>query len=277
MNRRDIKPENIMKRNIPIIALAALALVVTLGIFAPVFAQTATPPPTGDPLADLDALRAAYDALRASHDPALTMLLWAGLLAGGLKLALSVFMRLVYKETKSWTRWVALGAAVPIALLSHYALGNNWFASLVYAGAGPGAIIVHELLAAVAKPKATGMLAALLVGVALVAGPGCTHDTRRDTIHAALVATDSARAGFVAWDREHQLDLVERATTREGGAAALAEYRGKRDGLTEKLVGVYRAIAAASLANDDQSLASLLAAADQLHEALSALTGGKIP
>lgn len=265
-----------MRRHLATLSLLALGLVAVLGIFGTAFAQGTPPPPTSDPLTDLAALKAAYDALKANHDPALTTLLWAGLLSVGLKLGLSVFMRLVYKETKSWTRWVALGAAVPIALLSHYALGNGWFASLIYAGAGPGAIIVHELLAAVAKPKATGTLAALLVGVALVGG-GCTPDTRRDTIHAALVTTDTARAGFVAWDREHQLDIVARAETRETGQAALVEYRAKRDAIVSKLVGVYRAIAAASIANDDQSLVSLLAAANQLHQALVALTGGKIP
>jgi hypothetical protein len=110
-----------------------------------------TPAPTGDPLTELAAVKAAYEALKANHDPSLTVLLWAGILAAGLKLALTGFMRLVYKETKSWTRWVALGATVPIALLSHFALGNSWFASLVYAGAGPGSIVVHELLAAMTK------------------------------------------------------------------------------------------------------------------------------
>lgn len=113
-------------------------------------AITSTP---ADPLTELQALKLAYEALKANQDPSLKMLLWAGVLAAGLKLALTAFNRLVYKETKSWTRWVAVSAAVPIALLSHYALGNGWFASLVYAGSGPGAIVAHELWTALTKKK----------------------------------------------------------------------------------------------------------------------------
>lgn len=119
-------------------------------------------------------------------------------------------------------------------------------------------------------------LLVLMLG-AVTLPSGCSHDTRAKTIHATLVTADTAHAGFVAWDRAHQLELVSKAQTREEARAALDAYREKRAGLEEKLVGVYRAIAAAALANDDQSLLSLLAAADQLHKALVALTGGKIP
>lgn len=99
------------------------------------------------PLDDLADVKAKYDALRAAQkNKSATMLLWAAMLAAALKLLLSLFTKYVLKESKSWMKWVALGAAVPIALLSHFALGNSLFDSLVFAGAGPGAIIVHELL-----------------------------------------------------------------------------------------------------------------------------------
>lgn len=113
-----------------------------------------TAPPVDPGLLDqLTEVKAQYDALkaaRAAGDP--TILLWAGLIATVLKLLLSTFNRFVFAETKKWTKWLALGAAVPIALLSYYALGNGLFESLIYAGSGPGAIIVHELLQR--KPKA---------------------------------------------------------------------------------------------------------------------------
>jgi hypothetical protein len=113
---------------------------------APASAATPAPAPT-TPLDDLADVKAKYDALRdAMRDKSPTLLLWAAMLAAALKLMLSLFSRYVLKESKTWTKWIALGAAVPIALLSHYAGGFSLFDSLVFAGAGPGAIIIHELL-----------------------------------------------------------------------------------------------------------------------------------
>ena len=110
-------------------------------------AGSAVPTPAASPLDELGDLKAKYDALRAAQkDKSPTLLLWAAMIATGLKLLLSLFSKYVAKETKSWTKWVALGAAVPIALLSYFAGGASLFDSLMLAGAGPGAIIVHELL-----------------------------------------------------------------------------------------------------------------------------------
>ncbi len=146
---------------LPLIAILA-ALVVLLAIVPRVHADTGSgsavlvdagsssasaPAPAASPLDELSTLKAKYDALReAQKGKSPTLLLWAGLIAAALKLALSLFSRYVARETKSWTKWVALGAAVPIALLSYYAGGTSLFDALVLAGAGPGAIIVHELL-----------------------------------------------------------------------------------------------------------------------------------
>ncbi|HEX5064126.1 MAG TPA: hypothetical protein VFV99_32340 [Kofleriaceae bacterium] len=120
------------------------AMVVDAGSASAPAPDTAQPAPAST-LDELSALKAKYEALKTAQ-PDAKMLAWAALIAAALKLMLSLFNRYVFKETKTWTKWIALGAAVPIALLSYYALGNGLFASLVYAGAGPGAIIVHELL-----------------------------------------------------------------------------------------------------------------------------------
>lgn len=108
----------------------------------------ASAPPVITPtlVEQLGELHAKYNALKANKDKSARMLLIAALLAAGLKLLLSGVNLLAGKKPKRWLSLVALGLAVPIALLSHYAGGNSWFDSLVYAGAGPGAIVVHELL-----------------------------------------------------------------------------------------------------------------------------------
>lgn len=128
---------------------------------SPLFAfadLTATPtvepvPPTL--VEQLKELQAKYTALKGNTDKSAKMLLIAGLLAAALKLLLSGVNLLAGKKPAKWLAWIALFLAVPIALLSYYAAGNSLFDSLVYAGAGPGAIVVHELLKRLAPKKKT--------------------------------------------------------------------------------------------------------------------------
>lgn len=110
---------------------------------APAVAEPAAPPTLVDQLKEL---HSKYEALKSNKDKSAKMLLWAALIAGALKLVLSVVNLAAGKKPKRWLAWIALGLAVPIALLSYYAAGNSLFDSLVYAGAGPGAIVLHELL-----------------------------------------------------------------------------------------------------------------------------------
>jgi hypothetical protein len=55
---------------------------------------------------------------------------------------------------KSWMPLVAMGLAVPIGLLSHFVAGHSWFDSVLVAGAGPGAVFVHELIKRFTKKPA---------------------------------------------------------------------------------------------------------------------------
>lgn len=95
---------------------------------------------------ELKNLKEQYAKVRGEADKDAKMLLWAGLIAGVLKVLLSLIDRVSKKKPNKWMAWIALALSVPIALLSHYALGNSVFDSLVFAAAGPGAIVVHELL-----------------------------------------------------------------------------------------------------------------------------------
>jgi hypothetical protein len=117
---------------------------------------TATPSPTTPAPAILDELaklRLQYAELKSAKDGDAKMLLWAALIAGVLKTLLSI-TNVIWKKPKKWLAWVAMGTAVPIALLSHFAAGNGWVDSLIVAGGGPGAILFNELLKLFAKSKA---------------------------------------------------------------------------------------------------------------------------
>lgn len=96
--------------------------------------------------ADLDKYRAAA--------PSEKKFALAALLAVALNIALGVIKRLlnVTSTAKKVIPWVALGLAVPIALLAKYGADGSWADAIIFAGAGPGAVVVQELLA-LFKPK----------------------------------------------------------------------------------------------------------------------------
>ncbi len=119
-------------------------------------------------------------------------------------------------------------------------------------------------------------LIALILAL-LVTVPACGPSQRQRTIHATYLATNTAHAGFVAFDRQHQTAIVARATTLDAGTVALTTYRAKRDRIVELFTGTYRALAAAALVEDDpKSIAALSQAASLLYAALNDITGGSL-
>lgn len=113
---------------------------------------------------------------------------------------------------------------------------------------------------------------------ALVAGSGCTKNTRTDTIHAALVSLDAARDGYLAYDASAQARIVASAASGSAARQELADYRAERDnpvGPGGLLLTAYRALAAAGAANDAGSLEGAQTAVVQLLATLKPyLTGG---
>ena len=128
---------------------------VTAETTAPAAGSAADVPPIGDPLDELAAAKAKYDALKAAKDSGSKDLLWfayAALAAAVIRILLSAIHVWRGDKPKGWAKWAALGLAVPLALLTYYAAGAGLWAAIVMAGAGPGAIIINELL----KKKAAG-------------------------------------------------------------------------------------------------------------------------
>jgi hypothetical protein len=99
----------------------------------------------------------------------------------------------------------------------------------------------------------------------------CGASQREKTIRATFNATTVAADSLVAFSRTHEMAIVDAATSKEEGKAKLAEFRAKVDKAELTLTAVYRMTAAASLANDDQSLAALLKVAQMLWAQLKEL------
>lgn len=115
------------------------------------------------------------------------------------------------------------------------------------------------------------LLAAIDVG--LSAGvSGCSSNARIDSIHASLVAVDAARDGFVVYDRQHQDDIVDHATSREDGVSKLVAYRKDREAILNGFEIAYRLLATAATQNDDQSLSAALRAAGDLVSRIKGIT-----
>jgi len=118
------------------------------------------------------------------------------------------------------------------------------------------------------------LLVIAMVGVMIA----CGASAREKALRTTFVAATTAQAGFVEWDKEHQLQIARDAPSKLIALAELTTYREKRAGVVDAFEAVYRAIAAAALLEQDhKSLASALGAFEQLRLALSLLTGGQVP
>ena len=108
---------------------------------------------------------------------------------------------------------------------------------------------------------------ALLLVLALVVG-GCAASTREKSIATTLTAVDVAAQGLEAYDRPHELALLEESTSQEEFDHKLAAYHEKRERARSAIDGAYRAVAAAAALNNDPSLVSMLSAAALVQQEL---------
>lgn len=91
---------------------------------------------------------------------------------------------------------------------------------------------------------------ASLVTLCLILAAACGGSITERTGQAlgtALGATNAAADQFTAWDKQHQLDIVDRAKTREEAESGLADYRGKRKKIVQAFTVAYSSIASAAV------------------------------
>jgi acyl-CoA synthetase (AMP-forming)/AMP-acid ligase II len=108
----------------------------------------------------------------------------------------------------------------------------------------------------------------------LAAAPACTGNQRQKTLRATVISVNAARDGFVEYDRQHQLALVEKAATREEGEKSLAAYRLKRTPVVAGFEATYIALTIALTQTDDPSLRAALEASSAMIAAIKSITGG---
>lgn len=112
----------------------------------------------------------------------------------------------------------------------------------------------------------------------MLVSSACTKSQRTDTIRVAILSVNAARDGLIEFDRQHQIDLVDHATSREDAQAKLAAYRAERNktlqiddrGDPQVFVVVYQALAFAAVENDQPSLTAALKMAKEVVDAIGA-------
>lgn len=112
--------------------------------------------------------------------------------------------------------------------------------------------------------------------VALIATvlDGCSSHARHDTLVATFKTTNAARDAFLAWDKQHQAEIVANATSREDGEAKLAAYRVKQADIAVQFERFYIAIGDAFVADDDVTLKNVVNLSLAVKAATEAVTKG---
>ena len=107
-----------------------------------------------------------------------------------------------------------------------------------------------------------------------VSSVSCTQQDRANTLRVSLTALNTARDGFIDWDRHHQMQIVETSKTRDEAESALFAYRERRKPVIEGFEAAYRALAVAATQTDEPSLRGALAMSADLVDAVRRLIGG---
>lgn len=150
------------------------------------------------------------------------------------------------------TGWVGQLAAIATAAL--LALGYNVGRVVLKSRAAAAAVLIFVL--------AFGAISAT----------GCAGASAQEkALQTTFATAKAAEIAFVAYDVKHQSDLVDVAKTKADGAAALASYRASRGAVSDGFAALYKAIAAAALAKDNNTMDAVTLAGGAVEAALHAI------
>jgi hypothetical protein len=108
--------------------------------------------------------------------------------------------------------------------------------------------------------KTSRAVAFLLLTLTLGA---CGASSRERALRSSLASVNTAQQGFLAWDKTHQDQIVQHATSLEGGTVAIQIYRARREAISLAFEVAYKAIAVAALeATEANATAAIMAVAD---------------
>jgi hypothetical protein len=140
----------------------------------------------------------------------------------------------------------------------------------------------------------TSLAAAMLI--LWTACGGSIAERTNKALSTALTATNAARDQFTQWDKQHQLDIVDKASTREEAEGGLKEYREKRQKIIQAFTVAYTSMASAAamvplvqagekkdrdlimlLANSVEAVQSVIASVKEIREAFDAAPSAPKP
>lgn len=99
----------------------------------------------------------------------------------------------------------------------------------------------------------------------------CGASARQTALSGAYTTATAGATGLVAFDAKHEQDIVAAAPDEPTGKQQLADYRAARAKAELAIDTLLRAIAAAAVLNNDQSLAAVVSAGITVNQALAAL------
>lgn len=117
--------------------------------------------------------------------------------------------------------------------------------------------------------KLAPLLALFVLGAALVTG-GCGVSAET-AVNTATSISSAADAAFLAYDHQHEADLLAASSTRIEFDAKLATYLKKRKRVDDTLLALRDAIDLARTAKDNKSIAAIAPAALAFEQSVTAL------
>lgn len=99
----------------------------------------------------------------------------------------------------------------------------------------------------------------------------CGASARERTMSTTFTTANVATAAFFAYESHHETDIVTKGPDRATVDKNLAEWKTKRVEVQKAIAAVYNAIDLAQKANDDASLAAMVAQALTLTKSLQDL------
>lgn len=114
----------------------------------------------------------------------------------------------------------------------------------------------------------------LALVVALFATMACGASARQKAIDISYTTLKASETAFVEWDKHHQADIVEHATSATEGHEKLVAYRTKRQEVFVAFSAAWSALAAASLYDSDSWLKAAMEAVSQVYLLVKELEHG---
>lgn len=119
-------------------------------------------------------------------------------------------------------------------------------------------------------------VALMITGLLLCHLAACSANAREKALKHSFTALNAARDGFVQWDKQKQMSIVEAAKTKAEGKENLRAYHKRRQPVIEAFTVAYAALAIAAIDDNATRLTEALKAAVAVYQLVRAITDGDV-